>query len=346
MFCFENSACLFGTVFMPCSLSKFKYVHKVNLFFSCLFLGIDQNEYAIKAIRKDKGYTREVATKLIELEVQTMLNLGSHPNIVNIFDSNTNGVARLPVTGLEEVKYIALEKCANGSLSKYIRNTGPLEEQVTRFFFLQLWNAVSFMHEQHYVHLDIKLDNILLDDFFNVKLGDLGIALCAKNTSGYIAHRRGTPKYMAPEVEKASDKAPFNVFSADIYSLGVCLHLLLFGEYPESKFNEEKVPTENSSNESDETMSDNESKECSIKDSISLSISESWLDLLEDLLNVNPHNRPAISKILSHPWLNQEVNESLIEMVYLEMSERSKFMKNPKKQNILPFEESDGEFNM
>ena len=305
---------------------------------------IDRNEYAIKAIRKDKGYTREVATKLIELEVQTMLNVGSHPNIVNIVDSNAFGVARLPVSGLEEVKYIVLEKCANGSLSKYIRHTGPLEEQIARFLFLQLWNAVSFMHKQHYVHLDIKLDNILLDEFFNVKLADLGIALCAKDTSGYIAHRRGTPKYMAPEVDKACDKAPFNVFEADIYSLGVWLHLLLFGEYPESSFNEEKLSTENSSNESDITMSDNESKECSAKESISLNVSDSWLDLLESMLNKNPHRRPSINKILQHSWLNQEVDDSLIEMVYLEMSERSIYMKNPTKQAVLPFEEDDDQF--
>lgn len=150
-----------------------------------------------------------------------MLSLGSHPNIVNIVESNAHGVARLPVTGLEEVKYIVLEKCAHGSLSKYIKYTGPLEEQVGKFVFFQLCNAVNFMHSQEFVHLDIKLDNILLDEWFNVKLADLGIALCAKNTSGYIAHRRGTPKYMAPEVDKASDKAPFSVFKADIFSLGV-----------------------------------------------------------------------------------------------------------------------------
>lgn len=151
---------------------------------------------------------------------------------------------------------------------------------------------------------------------------------------------------MAPEVEKACDKAPFNVFSADIYSLGVCLHLLLFGEYPESKFNDEKVPTGNSSTGSDETMSDSESKECSIKESISMSISESCLELLQNLLNEDPYKRPSISKILNHPWLTQEIDESLIEMVYMEMSERYKFMKNPRKQAILPFEEEDEEFNM
>lgn len=99
---------------------------------------LDSSEYAIKAIRKDKGYTKELAVKLIELEVQTMLSLGSHPNIVNIIDSNAYGVARLPKTGYEEVKYIVLEKCTHGSLSKYIKKTGPLEAELSRFMFSQL----------------------------------------------------------------------------------------------------------------------------------------------------------------------------------------------------------------
>ena len=304
-------------------------------------LYIDKNEYAIKAIRKDKGYSREVSVKLVELEVQTMLSLGTHPNLINIIDSNAHGVARLPVTGFEEVKYIVYEKCSNGSLSKYVKYTGWFEENIARFLFLQLWHAVNFMHDQHYVHLDLKLDNILLDDYFNVKLGDLGIALWAKNTSGYIAHRRGTPKYMAPEVDKASDKAPFNVFKADIYSLGVCLHLLLFGEYPNSSFNEEKSNTHNSSIESDVTMSDNESKECSNKEILSNGISDSWLELLESLLDTNPRKRPTMETILKQSWLNQEVDDSLVEMVYLEMSERTKYMKSPKEQKVLPFEEDD-----
>ena len=295
----------------------------------------------MKAIRKDKGYSREVAMKLVELEVQTMHSLGSHPNLVNIVDSNAHGVARLPVTGFEEVKYIVLEKCANGSLSKYVKYTGCFEENIARFIFLQLCHAVSFMHEQHYVHLDIKLDNILLDDYFNVKLGDLGIALWAKNTSGYIAHRRGTPRYMAPEVDNASDKAPFNVFKADIYSLGVCLHLLLFGEYPNSSAKDEKNCTQNSSNGSDVTMSDNESGECSNKDWIGNGVSDLCLELLESLLEISPRKRPTIESILKHPWMSQDVEESMIEMVYLEMSERTKFMKNPKDQKILPFEEED-----
>lgn len=186
------------------------------------------------------------------------------------------------------------------------------------------------MHHQHYVHLDIKLDNILLDDFFNLKLADLGIALCAKGTSGYIAHRRGTPKYMAAEVENASDKAPFNVFKADIFSLGVCLHLLVFGEYPT---NEETV----SDCSEDTNMSSDEEQEKGFgKEKSYYWVPEECKELIEWMLHTNPKKRPTIDQILSHSWMASEMAEDLPQQVYLEMLERTNFMQGPKVE-LLPF---------
>jgi len=106
------------------------------------------------------------------------------------------------------------------------------------------------MHSQEYVHLDIKLDNILLDKFFNLKLADLGIALCAKDTSKLLAHKRGTNKYMAQEVMDASTETPYNVFPADIYAVGVCLHLMLLGTYPQTEEDSE-MSTDGDSNGED-----------------------------------------------------------------------------------------------
>ena len=117
--------------------------------------------------------------------------------------------------------------------------------------------------------------------------------------------------------------------------------MLLFGEYPNSSAKDEKNCTQNSSNGSDVTMSDNESGECSNKDWIGNGVSDLCLELLESLLEISPRKRPTIESILKHPWMSQDVDESMIEMVYLEMSERTKFMKNPKDQKILPFEEED-----
>lgn len=42
--------------------------------------------------------------------------------------------------------------------------------------FLQLSDAVRYMHNKNFSHLDIKLENILLDKYFNIKLADMGVA--------------------------------------------------------------------------------------------------------------------------------------------------------------------------
>ena len=97
---------------------------------------------------------------------------------------------------------------------------------------MQMANGVSHIHSNRYAHLDIKLNNVFLDSLFNVKIGDFGSAIkLTKN--GKTNRRRGTTSYMAPEVKshtKTSKK--FDAYKADIYSLGVCLFILLFKTYP------------------------------------------------------------------------------------------------------------------
>lgn len=97
----------------------------------------DGNEYALKIIRKDKGYSDSLAKKLVENEHLVMNQLGNHPNLVNCIGSNTEGIANL-ADGQHIIRYLVLEKCKNGALSTIIRHTGPLEEQIAKFLFMQL----------------------------------------------------------------------------------------------------------------------------------------------------------------------------------------------------------------
>merc|ERR1711862_225346 len=46
----------------------------------------------------------------------------------------------------------------------------------TKSIFHQLLNVLSYMHENKYVHRDIKCSNILIDSCFRVKLADFGLA--------------------------------------------------------------------------------------------------------------------------------------------------------------------------
>lgn len=183
------------------------------------------------------------------------------------------------------------------------------------------------MHSQEYVHLDIKLDNILLDKFFNLKLADLGIALCSKGTTKLLAHKRGTNRYMAPEVANASSKRPYNVFGADIYSMGVCLHLMLFGTYP-SADGDSVMSTEDEVEGSPRQRFESFPFLDSTSSELASYLSEDCLDLIERMLSYDASKRPNIEEISSHPWMAQEFPAQVGEIVYSELHERYNHLKS------------------
>lgn len=74
-------------------------------------------------------------------------------------------------------------------------------------------------------HLDVKPQNILLDDNFNAKLSDFGLCkLIDRDKSQVMTRMRGTPGYLAPEwlTSQITEKA-------DIYSFGVVIMEIISG---------------------------------------------------------------------------------------------------------------------
>lgn len=53
--------------------------------------------------------------------------------------------------------------------------------------------------------MDLKVNNILLDDYFNIRIGDFGSAMKLSGKK-LTNRRRGTPHFMAPEVKNHTDK--------------------------------------------------------------------------------------------------------------------------------------------
>jgi len=190
---------------------------------SKVFLGVDSesHKYAIKILRKDKGYSFEHGANMIMKEHMLLQNLKEHPNILKSYHASLEGTLEKEGETEKEIMYNILEFAEHGSLSFFVRTTGHLEEEVTRFLFMQMASATEYIHSQDYAHLDMKLENILLDKYFNTKVADLGAAVYVGKTSGKTYHRRGTILYMAPEVLDLKSGETFDAFAADIYSLGV-----------------------------------------------------------------------------------------------------------------------------
>ena len=99
--------------------------------------------------------------------------------------------------------------------------------------FLTVCAAVEHAHENHVVHRDIKPANILVTAEGVPKLLDFGIAklldpIAKEQTVTRLSQRMMTLEYASPEQVYGGKVTP----SADVYALGVLLHLLLAGRHP------------------------------------------------------------------------------------------------------------------
>ncbi len=191
---------------------------------------LTRSDYALKLLRKDK-FSSDRQKKLAQREHSVMQALPSHPNILGSYYYSLQGTLATTPLAEEPIVYHLIEFAENGSLSNVLRYTGSVSEEVAAFMFLQLVHGLAEVHAAGFCHLDVKLENILLDQFFNLKLADFGSAVELAD-SPFYQFRKGTVGYMAPEVNHLSGGESFDAFKADMFSLGVCLHQMLFAEYP------------------------------------------------------------------------------------------------------------------
>jgi serine/threonine protein kinase len=102
-----------------------------------------------------------------------------------------------------DIIYCVLEYAPGGDLFDYIFAVGSgFPENIARFYFKQLFSALEFLHDNKVVHRDMKLENLLLDKDFNLKLADFGLSTSIESEldSGIMYTRVGTERYMPPEM--------------------------------------------------------------------------------------------------------------------------------------------------
>lgn len=87
------------------------------------------------------------------------------------------------------------------------------------------------MHSHGYAHLDLKHDNLFLDDQLFVKISDFGYTY--KTDGNLITHLNCSPDYAAPEIWNYT--VPYCGFKADVYALGVTLFSMMTCRYPNPK---------------------------------------------------------------------------------------------------------------
>ena len=204
---------------------------------------------AVHCVR-DKNLRREVAIKVLapsladdpkyvrrflaEAQIQAQLD---HPNIAPVHDLTLDH---------EGTKYFTMRLLHGRTLGDWIAaaydSPTPAETMHEMLgAFLKVCDAVAFAHSRGVLHLDIKPENIIMEDFGTVYLMDWGLSrlsarvaertdpvvLSPEAAGGVFTGVVGSPSYMAPEQADGSE----GLFSerTDVFGLGAVLYAILAG---------------------------------------------------------------------------------------------------------------------
>lgn len=116
--------------------------------------------------------------------------------------------------------------------------TDKLSLEEIEEIFIQIVDAIGFIHTAGLIHFDIKGANILITIVDNkplVKIVDFGLAAPSVEVHENIV---GTVRYISPEMITKNEEVDYR---ADLYSLGIVLYRMLAKEYPDQGSTMEEV---------------------------------------------------------------------------------------------------------
>ncbi|MBA3683751.1 MAG: protein kinase [Planctomycetes bacterium] len=235
--------------------------------FGTVYRGIQvalSRSVAIKVLAEEyRGDPQRVQAFLTEARRAGRLN---HPNLVQVHD----------VCQVDE-HYLLIMELMKCSASDQLKAQGPLPEPAVLRLLDDMAKALNYAESQRLVHRDVKPDNILVNDEGVYKLADLGIATAI--TADGVAHQDrifGSPHYVAPEQARGGSIDG----RADLYALGATAWHLITGK-----------PIFDGT--SRQIVAAHINAEIPDLEELAPDVSESLVELVYDLLEKDPNDRPV-----------------------------------------------------
>jgi serine/threonine protein kinase len=263
------------------------------------YIGSGAESYVYKTIIKKNG--KIVANKMIVIkekererkrifnEIMISRKL-KHQNIIDFYGCYE--------VKKNEVSCIVMEYSKYGNLRDFRKNVlkGKIyTETFLCFIAHQILTALKYLEMCKVAHLDLKPQNITINEFLTVKLIDFSISVDYSriNSNKIELSSCGTKHYMAPEVISSKTINVKNLNKVDLFSLGVVLYNLAFGAFP---FNYECEDFNNKEEIYNKIMN----SEIEFDNSL---YSSHFIDFLKKLLEKDINKRIDINQALNHYWV-------------------------------------------
>ena len=240
----------------------------------------------LKAKRKEKRKSKNEASQ--EVKIWKKLHNSKITEIYSYLKIN------------DDCKFLVLEYLKYGDLSYFMNillKRRVLSETALNYFGKQILEGLEYIHRCKIAHMDIKPGNVLIDSDLNVKLTDFSVSCNYSSLNPKTQFKfplAGTSKFMAPEIISKELIEIREAEKIDIYSFGVSLYYLLYGEYP---YNLKDV------NIKDYQGILRKIKEEKLKFKENKKISRLFKDFLTKILEKDYKKRLSIIQAITHPWI-------------------------------------------
>lgn len=178
---------------------------------------------ALKFLNNGKEKSKHGHTNHVEIMIHGSLR---HKNIPQIFGYYKIG----------DNSCIAMEFSQYGDMENFKKKVikrAPLSETLICYILGNIAEAVRYIHTHNkIIHMDIKQQNVLVDDYINIKLTDYSVSVNYRNMKKISLPMVGTCYYMSPEVLRKQTINASDASKIDVYSIGVLLYLLAYSDYP------------------------------------------------------------------------------------------------------------------
>ncbi|XP_055354330.1 calcium/calmodulin-dependent protein kinase kinase 1-like [Paramacrobiotus metropolitanus] len=281
----------------------------------------DNTHYAMKILSKKKlmkkhRLTRKAGDPMQEAyrEIAILKKL-NHPNIIRLIE-----VLDDPH---EDSLYMVFELLERGEVL-VVPTEKPLTETVAWRYFRDLVLGVEYLHHNGILHRDLKPSNLLLDDNDHLKIADFGLSHMFEGSDALLSGTVGTPAFHAPEIlslqpsgsnhhppstspsalfpnnktEGRAAGAGVSGLAMDVWSMGITLYSLVFGDVP---FRDESI-----------VGLHHQIKSFPPVFPAHVVVSDALQDLVTRLLDKDPDRRLTIARMREHPWITRDGQEPLL----------------------------------